>query len=73
MTTWEYATLVNDLTGNVVHNTTGVTGADSTEVAANAGAAGWELVTGVTFDIDGTRLFASTFKRPTGTVATTLS
>jgi len=68
MTTWEYATLVNDLTGNVVHNSTGVTGADSTEVATNAGAAGWELATGLTFDIDGARLFASTFKRPTGTI-----
>lgn len=68
MTTWEYATFVNDLEGAVLFNNTGVTGADSTEVAANAGAVGWELVAGLTFEVDGTRLFSSTFKRPTGTI-----
>lgn len=65
MTTWEYATLVNDLEGAVLFNSTGVSGADSTEVTANAGAAGWEAVG---FAFTPTGQVVSLFKRPTGTI-----
>lgn len=65
MTAWEYATLVNDLEGAVQLNTTGVSGADATEVAGNAGAVGWEAVG---FAFTPTSQVVSLFKRPTGTI-----
>lgn len=65
MTTWEYATLVNYLEGAVLLNTTGAAGSTSTEVANNAGAAGWEAVG---FAFTPTGQVVSLFKRPTGTI-----
>lgn len=67
MTTFEYAIIFTDGDNVVQTNSTGTSGGSDPLNAA--GAAGWELVA-ITHPNDGN---LATFKRPTGTVATTLT